>query len=187
MKMKQLFAAILAAAAFSAFAQSGTAKDLSPLLQANKWTLERAAVKAVNAAAEIDGASVQALKLTYTVNHKQKDGTIKPGGWPYANYLKLPADQNDWSSYKKLDMKIRARFNRVDEDKLPFVIAIIPAAGARVDTTVNLVQDKWIDVSIPLDKFENLQINDIKLFLNGTKYKHDDVLTVEIAKPQLSR
>ncbi len=187
MKFKHLFAAALACTAFYAAAQD-TAKDLSPLQQANKWTLERNAVKAANSTVDINGESASALKLTYTISHKQADGSLKPGGWPYAHYVKLPAGLNDWSTGNALKLKINAQISRADAENLSFIIAIIPAKGKRVDTTVKLTPGKWIDCVIPMDKFENTQkIKDIKFFLDGSKYKHDDVLTVEIAKMQLEQ
>ncbi len=186
MKFKVLIATVLSCLAVCTVAQE-TSKDLMPLLQANKWTWERNAVKVANEAVEIDGTATQALKVTYIIDYKQKDGSLKATSWPYAQYTKLPEDLGDWSQFKNLKMKIRAQFSRADAE-IPFHIAVIPTEGKRVDITEKLVSGKWIDCTLPLAKFDNPQsIKQIKFFLNSAKYNHEDVVTVEIANLQLTQ
>ncbi len=186
MKFKVLAATVLSSLAICTMAQE-TTKDLQPLLQANKWNRERNAVQVANETVEIDGTAAQTLKLTYLIDYKQKDGSLKATSWPYAQYPKLPAELNDWSPFQNLKMKIRAQFSRADAE-IPFHIAVIPTEGKRVDITEKLVAGKWIDCTLPLSKFDNPQsIKEIKFFLNSAKYNHEDVVTVEIAKLQLTQ
>ncbi len=198
MKTKNFFALILACSAISATAQNTAneeVKSLRPLLETNRWTIEKAFVTAEDVAANLNGKTVSAMQLTYNINHKREDGSSRPG-WPYANLRTIPAEFSDWSRFDSVEMKIHATFNRIDEEHLPFIVAIIPATGNRTETTttiygvgaLKLVRGKWVDLSIPIAKINNPQkIKEIKLFLDGSQYRQDDELVVQIADFKLVR
>lgn len=176
-------------------------KDLSPLLKANRWSLEKAFVKASDTTVEIGGQTVPALKLWYFINHRQPDGTSR-AGWPYANNRSIPAELRDWNRYDSVEMKLRGTITRIDEENLPIIVAFVPEKGNRTETSttiygvglLKLSRGKWVDLSIPIAKMNELaktdvpvKIKEIKIFLDGSQYKHADELEVEIAKFQLVR
>ncbi len=206
MKIKNLFVVLLSCSAICAVAQvkstsTQVTRDLSPLLKAGNWNLERKYVKAADTTVTIDGEKIPALNLSFVINHIQPDGSSS-APWPYAQFRSIPADVRDWNEYDSVEISVCGTINRIDEINLPLLVAFVPEKGTRTDTTNNIngvglfrmARGKWVTLSIPIAKInefakitEPVKIKEIKFALDGAQYRQGDELEIQIAKFQLVR
>ncbi|MBR2872299.1 MAG: hypothetical protein IKB99_02275 [Lentisphaeria bacterium] len=164
MKFTQLF---LACATAGTMALS--AADLSKVTEIKRWSPAECTVVQTGKAMTVN------MPVDYKTGEKKY-----PVGWPRIYLLKLSAAEKDWSKAKALTFKMKLEFTGKSA-KQPIFLQIRTQGPKDAKSIAyspdikGLVNNKTVDVILPLDKIKNLNnVTAFGFFISEQRYKHGD-------------